>query len=252
MTIVSKANLSILKSACTDSDYPELNCMLLAEDGSTVVCDRFTTVAVSPVPSSTFFPELDRPQLDAPSNGVSIPIEVVQKTLRNIPKGGGSSSSPMQFAALTTCGQDRVGFTTVDRHNQESVSGRRITQPFVDWKNVFESAWDEIQYTRFSIGISDPQYRACMSLRRLIQILQTMDAASESKSGDALVLIDFAREDNAIVLRTHNAITDQDIIGVIRPVTVHGDVWKLSRWVQSVYNTVKSAVKKIKPPRRKR
>lgn len=227
--ILTRANLIIAQNAESNdaATSPELMCLHLEHDGTTVAADRYSIVACSPIGLERIIAPRTSDEMVRPSaTGVSIPLDVVSDTLRNMPRAAKDPES--QLAVLTKCDSQRVGFTTVDRSKEKSVAGRPIQQAYPEWRGVIT---DAIEKSRNATG----RRRVAVKRKRLIQMLQLMDSVCDHD----LVFIEFGSEDDSLILRSMHITLKQRIVAMLRPVVLEQEDWALSVWEHKLFSLVR-------------
>lgn len=219
--IFSRSSLMIHKAAEQDGRHPELSCLRVEHDGTTIASSPEMLIACEPLPVEIRFPDVGRDVVNPPQEGVSVSLHVVEQALKNMP-----GSATQQFAALTDCDEERIGFTTVDRQKEQSVAGPPVPQKYPLWRRVFSRAWRKTTH------------RICFTRKHLLSLLKMLDDATGDKSNSALVFISLGNETDTAVFRVMNYGTGQRIIGVLRPVDVGEDWMQQSTWESRVVKTM--------------
>ncbi len=237
--LLGKANLSIVSMADDASIFSNLHCLHIAQDGTTVACDKFGMVACSPVPEGTFFPIPPEKRVGPGPGGLCLSPDFIRQISRVAPKGG-KSGNPFGIVGITGITNHEVKVTVCDRSTEQVVSGSPIQMLYPLWKNVFRNIWEQIKKV---LALSPTPRRICFKRKRLLQLLQTLDKASADKSGEGLVFIELAEESNPALFRIENVETGQRIIATLRPVFLRGDDWMVpSTWEKSVLSQAKKKI----------
>ncbi len=217
--IYSKANLTVVEAASGDSSRPALNSVHFAEDGSTVAADGMAMLAVEPVNRERVpFPDLGE-EADPGQGGLSLPPDIVQKAIRNLPK---SSRPEMQYALMTRIRDGKAELATTDLNEEQRIAGRVRRERFPHWQGILASA------------AANTTSRVCVDRRRLAALLRTLDDACGSKEPDAPVFIEIGGEKDAIIIRSVNRMTGQRVVGMLAPLATGGRWLKLSIWERLV------------------
>ena len=217
--LLSKANIMVEGiAASTDAD-PELNCVHIAGDGTTVAANGRMMMAVEPVPEDSFFPIED--QDEPPDEGVSIPLHLVEQVRKNLPR---DKRPVMQQAALTKCTAAKVEFTTISKTEELKVRGRPLPQQFPRWREVFAEARRSARRTR-----------VCVSRKDLMQMLEAHDKACVDPSGKNVVFMEIGGEKDSILLRSINLSTGQHAVGLVSPIDTGGRWIKEDPWEKDLY-----------------
>ncbi len=217
--LLSKANIMVEGiAASTDAD-PELNCVHIAGDGTTVAANGRMMMAVEPVPKDSFFPIED--QDEPPDEGVSIPLHLVEQVRKNLPR---DKRPVMQQAAITKCSEDRIEITTISKTDQRTVSGRPLLQQFPRWREVFAEARRSARRTR-----------VCVSRKDLMQMLEAHDKACVDPSGKNVVFMEIGGECDPMLLRSVNLATGQHAVGIVNPMDTGGGWIKEDPWETELY-----------------
>jgi len=226
--LFTKANLVIHKIASIDPEYMQLASLHIDEDGSTVACNPFVALTCSPAPDTTHLPETQLPDVAPGASGVNAKLDIVEKTCRNLPKG--LKSVPVQVARLTSCDKGRVGFTTLDQGHEQTVSGPPNREQYPDWREIFRHEWKRIK----ALGANRS---VIVNRKRLIQLLQVMDEASQDRTDETLVEIHFGSADGSVMLQSKNYETGQDLVAIANAVTIQGG-WRPNVWVRKLLGNI--------------
>jgi hypothetical protein len=215
--IYSLANLLVVNAATKDTNRTTINCVYFSEDGSTVATDGVAMIAVEPVDQDKMkFPDLGDASLPG-DGGFTLDLDVVKDVIQNVPKGRPETS----FAVLTRQDGTRAELATTDLRKEKRVSGFLRRPKFPKWRLVFRG-----------IGRVEGS-RVCVSRRALIDLLQTMDAASGGgKDLTQVLFLEVGGPLDGILLRSVNRFTGQNVVGVLLPANTKGQWLKMSTWVR--------------------
>ena len=226
-----KSNLVVSQVASRDPNDLGVNCVHLAPDGSTVATNGRLILAVSPVDEEKVrFPNVGE-QTTPGGQGVSVPLDLIEKAVKNIPK---DKRSGVQYVA-TTKNRDvaKVEFTTTDLRHEERIAGFPKREPFPDWKGVIRSVR----------GLEDP-VKVCVNRRDLIAILQALDDACPDVAGDNPVFLEVNPEGKGLVLRCVNRETSQRAVGAITAYQTGGNWLPRDVWESGIFKTVKRILRR--------
>lgn len=237
--LLSKANLEVIKVASGNTEDVGINCIRVNIDGSTVATNGKVIMAVSPVdPTRIHFPDVGEQVEPAnySASGIGIPLETVEKILKNIPK---DKRPALQHVALCKDRESRkVKFTTTDMTHEQSLSVYPKNDPFPEWEGIFARI-------RGENGI-----KLCLNRKDLIELLVAMEAASPDRGGTSPVWIEISPEGKGMVIRCENRETGQRAIGVMTSLDTRGQWLPTDSWERSVLGlasrTIKTVVSTIK------
>jgi len=234
MRLYSKANLEVAKVVSQNPVDGALTGVHLAADGATVSGNGRTFMVVAPVDGEKVpFPFVGE-EVNLPAMGVTIEKEIADTAYKNIPRQG--KTPTYQHVALTRCDDAKVELTATDGRKEQRVGAPALDVEYPDYKAVLRN-----------VERSAKVGRVCVSRKHLLTILEAMDKASSSASGevDELLYIDFGKETDAMLLRSENFITGQRIIGVAAPMNTKGNWLEYDRWENTVFGKLVKTIKKI-------
>lgn len=215
----TKSSLTVVNAAADDENRRNINCVHFAEDGSVVASDGQAMVVVSPLRQDLFRlpPALEEEEQGVPEDGMSVPINVVQEVLRNMPK-----ALPAGEVSALTRADDLVEFATTDLRTVQRVSGVILQTTFPRWRRLFRRA-----------GGNKTRARTCVSMRKLVELLVVLDAA-RGRDKNAPIFIEVGDEGDALLLRTMNRTTGQDVVAIINPLATRGGWPRLGQWARKL------------------
>lgn len=234
--LFSRGNLMVAKVASENPMDAGINCVHLEPDGSTVAANGKIVMAVGPVDESKIhFPDVG-PQATPPSRGLSLPLDLVDDAIKNLPK---DKLVSLQHVALTQNKDERkVELTCTDRQRERRVAGAPKPEPYNDWRKIFR---------RFSGG--EPT-KVCVDRKDMIHLLQAMESACPDKGNENPVLLEISPDGKGIVLRCMNKETGQRAIGCITAYNTNGSWTPKNSWEQTVFEVPPTAKPLVKVIRR--
>ena len=221
----TKANFAVQAAASTRRDEPQFYRVQLESDGSSVAADGQYVIAVGPVnpEREAMFVQNDESNVAPPPEGVGIDPKLARKVSQSIPSG----KTSLGFAQLTRCDDARVELMTTDSvrfvKHREPPARRR----FPAWRGVMALACK-----RASAG------RAVVDLKGLIRVLNAVQDATKDVGKDVPVYIEFGDENDVIIIRTHNWVTAQRVMALVKPLKLpEGMEWlEPDEWEAGVRN----------------
>lgn len=232
--LFSKANLTVKEVASQEPTAVGINCIHFNSDGSTVAANEKVMMAVGPVdPTKVHFPDVGEhtePKAFS-SSGISIPLDLIEKVIKNIPKDKRVS---LQHVAMTKDRDPRkVKFTTTDMTHEQSVAGYPKPEPFPSWEGTF---------TRIR---GEGGVKICVNRKDLIDLLNALESACPDRGGDNPVFMEVNPEGKGIVLRCVNRETGQRAIGAMSCYNTDGHWLPADLWERGVFAIVTKTIKKI-------
>lgn len=224
---LSRANLLVREVVTKNKKDPALHQVHVDEDGTTVGSDGTIIMAVEPVTEEPqAMPEFEDEQ-EAPPQGLGIMPGVVDKVLRNIPKG--NLGLELGYAVLTHHDVENreVSMATTNLNQTQVTEGKLSPAPFPEWKGVLRAAKKaQVQ--------SGGGVRVCIDRRALINLLKAMDKACPDP--DNAVFIEFApeAEKQGLMLRAESVQTGQHCIGYLLPLDTQGEWLLMNKWERKV------------------
>lgn len=227
---LSKANLTVVKVVSSDPFQKALTSVRVEVDGTTVGSNGRVVMVVGPVDPEKVrgFPDVGEER----EGGVNLPSDIVDKALRNMPK---EKRPEMQNAALTASHDPgRVELTTVDRRQEQRVSGFPERSVYPDWKGRFRSLKAEGE---------GEVVRICLNRSDLLDLLKAMEEAAPDKGGVNPVFMELARDGaKGVLIRTRNYDTRQNVLGMVGAYDTKGEWLHEDTWERRITNG---------PPKRK-
>lgn len=217
--LLSKANIAVEGIAATTDADPELSCVHIAGDGTTVAANGRMMMAVEPVAEGSFFPIEERAEL--PDEGVSVPLHLIAQLRKILPR---DKRPVMQQAAVTECDGEKIEMTTISKTEERKVAGRLLSQQFPRWREVFADSRRQARRTRI-----------CVSRKDLIQMLEAHDKASFDPSKKNVVFMEIGGEHDPILLRSVNLSTGQHAVGIVNPIDTGGMWISEDPWEKELY-----------------
>ena len=220
--LFSKANLMVGKVASQNATDLGINCIRLNADGSSVASNGKVLMAVGPVEEEkVHFPDVG-PQATPGNQGVSVPLDLLEKTVKNLPKDKRTS---LQHVAMTQARDPRkIEFTTTDMRHEQRVAGMPKTDPFPEWKGI-------LQRVR---GNSDVCLRVCLNRQSVIDLLHALEEACPDRGGENPVYLEIHPEGKGMILRCINRETGQRAIGGITAYNTNGQWLPADSWETGV------------------
>ncbi len=200
----TKANLAVQAAASTRRDEPQFYRVQLEADGSSVAADGQYVIAVGPVDPEreAMFVKNDEPSVAPPPEGVGIDPKLARKVAQSIPPG----KTSLGFAQLTRCDDIRVELMTTDSVRFVKHREPPARRAFPRWRGAMALACK-----RAGAG------RAVVDLKGLIRVLNAVQDATKDVGRDVPVYIEFGGQDDVLVVRTHNWVTAQRVIALVKP-----------------------------------
>ncbi len=206
-----------------------LNCVFLAEDGSTFATDRMCLVVVEPCKSTEEFRAPGVEPIDVRENGIAVPAKLVADTLRVLPK------QPMRQvhknAALTRCDAVIEFSTTSDGVAVKRNSSTRARTGLPKVKSFLQQTSGE------------EKAEVCVNLKRLKKLVDTLDKMCGGDDSQPLFL-EVGGEHDPVVVRTQSYLTGQRLIGALTALDVERRL-KHNKWERKLYD--EGVVTKKKP-----
>lgn len=233
--LFSKANFTVIDVASKETADIGINCIHLNTDGSSVAANGKVIMAVGPVdPSKVHFPDVGKHSQPSEFSaaGVSVPLDLVEKVLKNIPKDKRLS---LQHIAMVRHDRDpkQVKFTTTDMTHEQSISGYPKPEPFPDWEMFFSKV-------RGEGGV-----KICVNRADLINLLQALETACPDRGGQNPVYMEINPEGRGMVLRCVNRESGQRAIGAITSYNTDGQWLPADTWERGVFAIVAKTIKRI-------
>lgn len=221
--LLSKANIMVEGIAAGSEGDPELQCVHLAGDGTTIAANGRMIMAVEPVAEGSFFPIGEEEQAEPPPEGVSLPLHIISQLRKILPR---DKKAVMQQAALTVCTDEKVELTTISKTEERKVAGRPLNMGFPKWREVFAESRARATKTR-----------VCVRRKDLMELLTALDKSCEDPSGKNVVFMEVGGPEDPLLLRGLNLATGQHVIGVVNPMNTQGKWISEDPWEKELYAT---------------
>jgi hypothetical protein len=219
--LFSKGSLVVGSVASTNPMETGISCVHLNPDGSTVATNGKVIMAVGPVDESkVHFPDVGVQVAPAQPNGVSVPLDLLEKVLKNMPRDKRVS---LQHAALTQ-GTDpaKVELTVTDQRHTQRIEGFPLREPFPNWRGI-------LQKVRGATTT-----RICLNRKDLIDLLKAQEEACPDRGNENLIFIEVETGGRGMTLRSVNRETGQRAIGGINGYNVGQNWLPLDSWERDV------------------
>lgn len=217
--IFNKSNLVVANIASQYEQDRGINCVHLNPDGSSVAANGNMIMAVGPVdPERVHFPDVGEQTSPGP-NGISVSLDLIDKAMKNIPKGQPKLAN---VAMTSNSDTQKVELTTSDMKLQQRVAGFPQKDPFPNWKGVVR---------RFR-----GSFQLCVNRRDLISLLTSLEEACPDKGGENPVYMEISEEGKGMVMRCVNRETGQRAIGGITAYNTGGHWLPCDKWEQTVFD----------------
>ena len=221
--LFSRANLMVVQVASEHASDLGINAVRLNSDGSTTATDGKVMMSVGPMDATrVHFPEM--PQGSPGEKGLSVPLELIEDTIKNLPKDKRVS---LQIAAMSPIDHSgEVEMVTVDMHGKKKVSRRPKREPFPPWK-------EHLRKLRGTVGT-----KVCVNRKSLIHLLQALEEACPDKGNENPIYIEINSEGAGLVLRCVNVETGQHATGGITRYNTR-EWLPMDMWEREVFAVVK-------------
>lgn len=228
--IFNKANLMVSKVASQHERDRGLNCVHLNPDGSSVAANTKMVMAVGPVDESkAHIPDVGEQTSPGP-NGVSIPLDLVDKAIKNLPR----AEPRLQNIAMTINSDERkVELTTSDLRLQQRIAGLPQKDPFPNWRKTFRDGRGN--------------FRLCLNRRSLADLLAAIEDACPDRGDQTPVYLEINEAATGLVLRCVNMETGQRVIGAMSAYNTGGHWLPCDKWELSVFNQTKKVIRAGSP-----
>jgi hypothetical protein len=211
---ITRANLLVKEVASTDKNDPAISGVHVAQDGTTVSANGRMLMAVEPVQGLPFPDVGVEPKIG--KEGITIPLNVVDKALSNLPK---DKRAAMQQAAITKATSSAVQLTTIGKSQEDRVTGRPLPHRFPEWEGVLAEARKRAKVTR-----------VCINRRDLIDLLSAMDKACPDPGNRNAIFLELGGERDPLLVRAMNLQTGQHAVGLMSPLDTDGQWMPESDW----------------------
>ncbi len=193
--ILSKSSLKVSDISAVDKDIPVLNNVHITSDGSLIAANSKSVIAVSPVSKDV--------KTKVPINEsnhhkrATISTETIKEVIKNIPR------DTLFQGLLEYCDFNDGSFELTDGKRKKKIEGNVYQRDFIKFRGIYKEVDSEKR-----------KHRIVLNRKRLIKLLQVIDAICPDTSGESAVYIDFT-DNNSMVLRAVNHKTRQRCIGIM-------------------------------------
>jgi hypothetical protein len=201
-------------------------------------------MVVSPADESkVVFPETAGEQMGPGDDGLLMPVDVVDKILKNMAKEGKQRISLNHVAMTRVPDPARVGFTCVDaKGDPTTVAALPKHDRYPDWKAIVNG-----------IRGGGDGLRVCLNRNDLIELLKALERACPDRGDGNPVFLEFSSEGRGVIARCMNYETGQHAIGALNAYRLKDGQWmEYSIWEKhNVFGMIRRALKRL-PPRKRR
>jgi len=219
----SRYNFAVRHAASKHPNVPEFYRIQLEQDGCSVAADGQYVLAVGPIDAerASKFPSGDHPEVDPPPEGIGIS----PKLAATVDRGISSKHAALQFAQLTRCDDLRVEMMTTDAIGYTLHGDPPARRRFADWRAA-------VAAVRGRAGVG----RVVLELNGLIRVLTAVREATRDIGKQVPLYIEFGGQDDAVVIRTHNYVGNQRVLGLATPLRLpEGMTWlEPDDWERSI------------------
>jgi len=214
--IYSKANLLSVDIVKPDKSIPALDNLHFRADGTTIAASGMCVLAVSPVPEKT------AETVPLANSAIMTDAETVSsETVREVLKG--MPHDTLFAGTLEHCDYSSGRFTLTDGKRARTISARTYPREYINYKRIFER-----------VGLSVVRHKVAVNLRRLTDVLATIDKMFPDSSKNMPVYLSFTSEDD-VVIQCVDVRGRQECIGVLRSYTgAEGNWIKQSEWKEKL------------------
>jgi len=195
--ILSKANLKIVDIASVDKAIPVLNNVHICGDGTTVASNGKVILAVSPVKAEV---KKAVPIKESnPRDTATVSGDTVKEILKNMPKD-------TMFKGLlehTDFNSSDGSFSLNDGKRSRTIFAKLYDRAYIEFRKIFKRA-----------AQAKSLHRVVLNRKRLINLLQTLDAVCADSSGESPIFVDLTDKNN-IIVRAVNNINGQRALGIM-------------------------------------
>lgn len=241
--LFSKANLMAASVASKKGFDRALHGVRFEPDGSTVGSNGKMLMVIAPAdPTRVTFPDTAGEQMEPGDQGLVMPVDVVEKILKNLAKEGAQRLSLYHVAMTRVPDPARVGFTCVDaKGDPTTVAALPKNDIYPDWKAIVNN-----------IRGDGEGLRVCLNRSDMIELLKALEKACPDRGEANPVFLEFSREGRGVIARCINYDTGQHVIGALNAYKLKDGQWlEYSLWEKGLFKLVKKILKKIPPKRRK-
>lgn len=209
----SRHNFAVRHAASPHPNVPEFYRVQLEQDGSSVAADGHIVLAVGPADPerAESFPPNDHPNVSPPPDGVGIDPKLAATIERGMPPGNKHPS--LQYAQLTRCDELRVELMTTNAVRYSRHGEPPARRKFTDWRKAVRAV-----RSRASKG------RVVLDLKGMLRALNAINEATRDLGKSVPLFVEFGDDDDVLVMRTHNYVSNQRVLGVIKPMKLPEDM----------------------------
>lgn len=197
--IFSKANLTAVDIAKADKRIPALDNLHLRADGTTIAANGSCVLAVSPVKSA----DAARVPIEATkmlTDAETVSSETVREILRGMPR------DTLFNGVLENCDYSGGKFTLTDGKRHRTISARTYPREYIDYAKIFK---------RVGSSSAAVEYTSAINLRRLVDLLVTIDKMFPDSSKNTPIFLSFTGEHD-VIIRAVDVRGRQRCVGVLR------------------------------------
>ena len=234
--IYSKANLVAVDIVKSDKSIPALDNLHLRADGGTIAANGSCIIAVSPVN------ETERAKVPLTSSSMideaeTVSSETVREVLRGMPR------DTLFAGTLEHCDYSGGRFTLTDGKRSRSISARTYPREYIDYRAIFKRT-----------GKTCEVHKIAINLRRLTDVLNTLDKMFPDSSKNLPVYLSFT-DDDSVCIRCADVYGRQRALCVMRSYSGVEGKWLIpNEWEKklcdSPADTSTSAARKINKKKR--
>jgi len=214
--ILSKASLETLRVAVVDSKIPLLGNIHVETSGRCVASNAKVLLAVDPV-----IPEVRKrlqailPPSDPVTDSIDIPVSTIKEIVKNLPRDN-KFGGLLEHVHLSVVGDD-ITFVTSDGRRRRTILGKRFTRGFIKYRDLLRRALGMV-----------PAVRVEVNLKRLLGLLNAVNAVVGDRVGDSGVLLSVG-SDGTLMLRGTSPRMGQSCVGVMKGLVVRDVVARVKR-----------------------
>jgi len=233
MTILSKANLQVVKVSTVEKAIPALNNLRVESDGTTAAANGRVVLAVSPVKKKTK-ESVIVDETNLPETGCTIPAETVKDVIKNMPKDT-NFGGLLEHCDLSV--KDNKGqFLMKDGKKPIKIGGNLYRHEYVKYREILGNA---LKSTLLSS-------RVVLNLKRLKSLIDAIDKVCPDSSGETPAYIEFTPNDD-VVVRAVNPTNGQRAVAVMSSYKFAEGQWmEHSEWEENFYRNLKKLEPKKK------
>lgn len=228
---ISKGNLIIYEVADKDKDIELLHNVHFAEDGTSIARNKKLQVAVSPVQEEVK-KDLKNFITETGGNSATIPVESVKKVIKAI-KPDKKCNGLLEHCDLEI--ENDIKFTTTDGIDNHIIDCKNSGRDYIDYKAIFQ------EFYKKKSG-----RKVILDANRLLILLQIIKKFNSGNLKELPVYLEFT-DDNKIIIRTDNMITEQRLIALMTSYDFEENSWlDMNDWEKQLCLPEKPKKKKKK------